>query len=202
MGLQPNILAKLKATYELLERCVAPEDSFVEQSHLPAGTTPVDEAADISAGSNHPGGPVNTSPCLDSPCLDTENLIGKTGKHVKRPSNFPSLEMPPQKKKKASTDASMSQPLDSAGLAETRPDTVTAGQVQWRPPPPPPPVVHVRPMGRAPTIRTTHDPDVVLILNRCNVNDHGRVALHLLKEHSKDGEVEAHKVVVAPRTQA
>jgi len=207
VGLQPNTFAKLKATYERLEGCVAFEDSFVKQSHLSAGKTTVDEAADISAGGNHPGGPINTSPCMD-----TENLTGKASQqaslsgHVsKRPPHFSSEERPPKKMRPASTDANMSQPLHSAGLAENAtngPDTVTAGPVHWRPPPPPPPVVNVRPTARAPIIRTTHDQDTVLILNRCNINDHGRVALHLLKEHSKDGEIEAHKVVIAPRTQA
>jgi hypothetical protein len=47
-------------------------------------------------------------------------------------------------------------------------------------------------------IRRPHDPETALILDRCNINEHARVSLYLLKEHSTDGKEEVHRLVVAP----
>lgn len=200
MGLQPNTVAKLKATYQKLEGCVGLEDMLAEQSHLPAGTTPVDEAADISASCSHPGGRINPAPFRD-----TKNQTGNASQRRsfgcgrKRPPPEACEEAQPRKVPRAMHVGVTS----DAGA-------FTASQVAWRPPPPPPPVVpppvatvatvapvaHVAPW-KPPVIRTDHDPNTSSILDHCRVNDHGRVALHLLKSHSKVGESQAQQLVVA-----
>lgn len=170
VGLQPSTLAKLKATYEWLERCIASDDSCTEQSGPLAGTTSVDEAADISANIKFTVGPKNP------PCEDTENLEDNANQQINLPE--------PGCKR-----------LLHSSCAKQEPKRARSGPQGWVPPDPPPPVLRPMPGKR---IRTPHDPETALILDRCNINEHARVSLYLLKEHSTDGKEEVHRLVVAP----